>query len=164
MRPSLAARSKRSRSEKLPNPASRAWIASWPSARNRSAIAGGRFMSRRKRICSASGRNYLLARQPRRIGQSLTDVLPLDIGVIAQDFVPGEAFSNQRYDQPDGYPHAADASAPPHLPRLEGDPVEGALTRACRLPSPYLGHFLDPVLVLSDSVGPPPRRRKRSPR
>src|SRR5439155_8908232 len=121
-------------------------------------------MSRRKRICSASGRNYLLARQPRCIGQSLADVLPLQIGVIAQDFVPGEAFSHQRYDQRDGYPHAADASAPPHLARLEGDPVEGACTIACRLPSPYLGHFLDPVLVLTGSVGPPPKRRKRSPR
>src|SRR5579864_2279978 len=129
MRPSAAALSKISRSGRFANPASSTCTASWPSERSRSAKAGGRFMPRRKRIEALSGRDYLFAGQPCRVGQRLTNVFVLQVGIVGKYPVPGEALGYKRHNQANRDPHPADAGAATHLSRLKGDPVQAPALR-----------------------------------
>src|SRR5579884_1751596 len=59
------------------------------------------------------------------IGERLTNILPFQVRIISQDFIPGKALRHQRYDQPHGYAHAADTSAPARLARFESYPIKG---------------------------------------
>src|SRR5437773_10984428 len=81
-------------------------------------------MSRRKRIPHGSRRDNLLAGQPSGISQGLADILSFQVGVDREDFLPGDAFRDQRDDQFGGYPHPADTGTATHFPGLKRDPLE----------------------------------------
>src|ERR1700730_14941272 len=117
--------------------------ASWPSDCNHSAIAGGRFISRRNRISRSLRGHDLLTRQPSGISQGLADIFLLQVGVIAEDVVPGNAFGDQRDDQPDGDPEPSDAGATAHFAWLESNSVEGRVA-----PSRFFSHRLASRFVL----------------
>ena len=91
-------------------------------ARNQTATSVARFMSTRKRI--ESGRHHVLAGEPGRIGEGLSDVFRLEAGVGGEDRLGRLAFGDQAHDRTDRDPHATDAGASAHLAGLEGDAVE----------------------------------------
>ena len=53
--------------------------------------------------------------QPSRVFQGLSDVLWFEVRVVGQDLFRGGPMGDLADDYGDGYPHAADTCAPPHV-------------------------------------------------
>ena len=59
-----------------------------------------------------------------RIGHGGSDVIPLQVRIVAEDLFFRGARGEHIQDVLDPYPHAPDAGAPPAFSRLDGDALQ----------------------------------------